>query len=379
MIKVFHLFAVLTLLAPAFTFAQIPPPISTTSGSESASDEVIPGIPIGFRFQIDLKKFSTRSPDVKYLQLFLKDQGLYNGPITGGFYDLTEAAVLAFQEREGIQPAIGVFGSPPQEKPIGVWGPKSRARANEIIEALESGVTLLQPTTTQTTQTTQTTPTDDAGSLADCGEVLGTRVQPIQGATTSKNQGIAGIPFGFRFNYDLQKDTTRYADVRYLQIFLKDYGVYPKLGPITGFFLDLTSQAVLAFQKREGIPPAKILVGNEPYLTEVTVAIFGPKSREKANLILARKEEEANPPPPPVVVEPPGATTTDRAALIQICKDAQIAIPQIKAQEDVLRGLKVKGFDSPEIDRLLYELSKIRNTYIDAIREAAKQPSQTAQ
>ena len=53
------------------------------------------------------------------LQQFLTDQGLYDGPITGNYYEQTAAAVQAFQTREGIE-ATGYFGG------------QSRAAANAL-------------------------------------------------------------------------------------------------------------------------------------------------------------------------------------------------------------------------------------------------------
>lgn len=61
------------------------------------------------------------SQDVKALQLFLKNEGLYDGPVTGNFFSLTFAAVRAFQAREGIVPTSGFFG------------PITRKTANSII------------------------------------------------------------------------------------------------------------------------------------------------------------------------------------------------------------------------------------------------------
>jgi hypothetical protein len=61
------------------------------------------------------------SPDVTALQQFLKDQGVYSGPITGNFFSLTLAAVKQFQVQNGITPASGYFG------------PMTRAKANSIV------------------------------------------------------------------------------------------------------------------------------------------------------------------------------------------------------------------------------------------------------
>ena len=48
--------------------------------------------------------------DVAQLQQFLADENLYSGPITAFFGHLTQAALIAFQQQEGITPASGYFG-----------------------------------------------------------------------------------------------------------------------------------------------------------------------------------------------------------------------------------------------------------------------------
>lgn len=65
--------------------------------------------------------FGVVGDEVTALQQFLTDQGLYAGPINGNFFSLTQSGVKRFQEREGISPAAGYFGS------------LTRARANSIL------------------------------------------------------------------------------------------------------------------------------------------------------------------------------------------------------------------------------------------------------
>ncbi|QQG45482.1 MAG: peptidoglycan-binding protein [Candidatus Sungiibacteriota bacterium] len=66
---------------------------------------------------------------VTQLQEFLRDEGVYSGPVTGNFFLLTRAAVKKFQEREKIVPAVGYFG------------PKTRARANTVLAQKTAPVT----------------------------------------------------------------------------------------------------------------------------------------------------------------------------------------------------------------------------------------------
>lgn len=48
--------------------------------------------------------------EVRQLQEFLRDQGLFSEEITGNFFMLTRQALIAFQQKQGIVPAEGYFG-----------------------------------------------------------------------------------------------------------------------------------------------------------------------------------------------------------------------------------------------------------------------------
>lgn len=61
------------------------------------------------------------NPEIKQLQEFLRDEGLYSGPVNGNFFNLTRSAVKKFQEREKIVPVAGFFG------------PLTRSRANILL------------------------------------------------------------------------------------------------------------------------------------------------------------------------------------------------------------------------------------------------------
>jgi hypothetical protein len=54
--------------------------------------------------------YGSTGPSVIELQEFLTREGVYTGPITGNFYALTRAGVVAYQAKEGIVPAAGFFG-----------------------------------------------------------------------------------------------------------------------------------------------------------------------------------------------------------------------------------------------------------------------------
>lgn len=71
-------------------------------------------------FDADLSYGDTGSEVVK-LQEFLRDRGLFTYEITGNFFDITLAAVKAFQIQQSITPVSGYFG------------PITRAAANAIL------------------------------------------------------------------------------------------------------------------------------------------------------------------------------------------------------------------------------------------------------
>jgi len=99
--------------------------------------------------------YGSSGPAVTNLQSFLTAQDLYAGPITGGFFNLTKSAVIAFQKKNDIQPASGFVG------------PLTRAVINKLIpSAASSSATsaLLTPSVSSTNQT----PHDAALKIAQC-------------------------------------------------------------------------------------------------------------------------------------------------------------------------------------------------------------------
>ena len=70
---------------------------------------LLPSIAFGATFSRNLS-YGITGTDVSQLQQFLKDEGLYSGPITATFGSLTSNALIAFQKQEGIVPASGYFG-----------------------------------------------------------------------------------------------------------------------------------------------------------------------------------------------------------------------------------------------------------------------------
>lgn len=82
----------------------------------------MPFFSLAASFDNDLFVGLTNNSDVTRLQEFLESQKIYTGPKTGNFFSLTREAVKRFQVREGISPQAGYFG------------PKTRARANALID-----------------------------------------------------------------------------------------------------------------------------------------------------------------------------------------------------------------------------------------------------
>jgi peptidoglycan hydrolase-like protein with peptidoglycan-binding domain len=113
------------------------------------------------------------------------------------------------------------------------------------------------------------------------------------------------LVFAQTFDRDLFFGIQKNPDVTKLQEFLTEQGVYS--GPISGNFFSLTLQGIKAFQTKQGISP--------------TSGYFGPKSRAKANLILAAQgvsstgvtDESGNPTPAPTV---PAKTNTDTVSAL---------------------------------------------------------------
>lgn len=82
-------------------------------------------------FTSDLYFGMENNNEVILLQQFLTEKGFYTGPITGNFYELTEAAVKRFQSAAGV-PATGYFG------------PLSRGQAL-LSGSIESSLSVIYP------------------------------------------------------------------------------------------------------------------------------------------------------------------------------------------------------------------------------------------
>jgi peptidoglycan hydrolase-like protein with peptidoglycan-binding domain len=70
---------------------------------------LVPTIAFGAFFDSNLS-YGVTTSKVADLQQFLTDQGLYTGPITSTFGPMTLKALISYQQKMGITPAVGYFG-----------------------------------------------------------------------------------------------------------------------------------------------------------------------------------------------------------------------------------------------------------------------------
>jgi hypothetical protein len=119
------------------------------------------------------------SYNIVYVQDFLYEEGYFNGPITGYLGRITDRAIVAFQEANGLP------GS-------GWWGPLTRGVANGIVDAQEvSGSTASSSEGAGTTQVPPL-PTDYRGPLATSTElgVAASTTEP--GGSPTTTEGTVG-------------------------------------------------------------------------------------------------------------------------------------------------------------------------------------------
>jgi len=146
---------------------------------------------IGIRLEIttDLEK-GDEGYEVKLLQTWLTEEGIYSGAVGGHFGPLTEAAVIRFQERYASE----VLAPQGKSKGTGVVDSYTREKLNELYE--------------------------DSGIKPQIDELT-----------------IVGLMFG-----------DNGEEVKLLQSWLKEEGIYR--GAVGGHFRRLTEMAVIEFQER---------------------------------------------------------------------------------------------------------------------------------
>jgi Putative peptidoglycan binding domain len=136
--------------------------------------------------------------------------------------------------------------------------------------------------------------------------------------------------FAQTFDKDLYFGIQKDSDVTKLQEFLTEQGLYS--GPISGNFFSLTLAGVKAFQLKQGISP--------------TTGYFGPKSRAKANLILAAQgvsstgvtDESGS--TTPAVTTPPKTTNDTVSALMTQIQLIQQQLDALRQQQQTLQTIQ---------------------------------------
>jgi YVTN family beta-propeller protein len=154
-----------------------------------------------------------RTSQVASLQQNLQVAGYFNGPITGYYGSTTQAAVIQLQKAKGLTVD-------------GIAGPKTRA-------ALES-----TPASSASQTAPSTEATEDRMGFANPGLVL--------------------------------KRGSRNSDVTALQRTLQAQGYYD--GPITGYYGNLTENAVIQYQKAKGLTVDGMVGAN----TKATLELSSP-------------------------------------------------------------------------------------------------------
>lgn len=99
----------------------------------------------GAGFEHDLYFGMTQNNEVKELQEFLREQGVYHYEATGNFLTRTRDAVKQFQEREGIAPVEGYFGIKTRTRANAMMMPSVSSRDAEIA-ALKAKIADLEAT-----------------------------------------------------------------------------------------------------------------------------------------------------------------------------------------------------------------------------------------
>lgn len=169
-------------------------------------------------------------PSVTRLQTQLTSLGIYSGPITGYYGPLTQAAVLRFQQANGITPS---------------------GTADAMTLAMLENTIAARPVNTVTVVQQPVPYSNPLGSLNSLSSLNSTgSIQPFVPLSASSSVSSAvttSSPGRVLYRGDSGQAV---AD---LQRSLNRAGVYQ--GPLTGYFGSLTEDAVLRFQQLNGIEP----------------------------------------------------------------------------------------------------------------------------
>jgi YVTN family beta-propeller protein len=208
------------------------------------------------------------SPQVTSIQKKLQAAGYFNGPVTGYYGSLTQAAVIEFQKNQGL-PVNGIADS-------------------QTLQALESR----SPKSPQEELVTQPKEiTNKPVITPNSTSQESSTEQPV----TQENE-VTNKPVVSHNSASLLKPGNRNSQVTLLQKKLQEAGYFD--GPITGYYGPLTQAAVMKFQKSQGIPADGIAGSKTQAALEsepiATAPIPEVKPEEKAETPAPTKESTPN-------------------------------------------------------------------------------------
>lgn len=294
---------------------------------------------------------------VRQLQVNLTRVGVYNGPISGYFGDQTAAAVRRYQATRGLQVD-------------GIAGPATLTALNREVNGLAAVVPTPVPATTVTTQAiVTTTPVVTTMPIVTTTPVAAPT--PIIAATLRRGD--------------------RGPAVEQLQRSLRAVGAYS--GPITGYFGNLTEDAVIRYQWRRGLtvsgiagPTTLTTLANDLNMVAIgypntgapiLVPVVTPGTQVVATTQVATTHYIATPgvtprvAPPPIPVQPlpgPAIDSTGTGATWATSTPVSYGSVggEVRAVQLQLRNLgfyqgPITGYFGPETQAAVYRYQQSRN------------------
>jgi peptidoglycan hydrolase-like protein with peptidoglycan-binding domain len=202
-----------------------------------------------------LQKVGSRGTEVTFIQQCLKNLGYFNGPVTGRFANLTQGAVTRFQQARGLA-VDGIVGNNTRQalqQSCQSGTPSPNTNGQLRVGSRGQAVVQLQQNLQQLgyfngpktgyygSQTRQAVIRFQQASRIPANGIYDSRTaQALQG-----NLNVGG-------EYPVLAQNSRGPAVTRLQQRLRDLG-YFKQNP-TGYFGNVTKNAVAAFQRKAGIP-----------------------------------------------------------------------------------------------------------------------------
>ncbi len=199
-----------------------------------------------------LLKRGSRGTTVTQLQKTLTEKGFYNGPVTGYYGRLTEAAVRRLQQARGL-PVDGIAGASTLSALNGTSS--NIPPTSTELRPGSSGLAVTQVQNRLTTLGFYNGPITGfysrltEAAVRDFQRSRGISVNGIVGPTTAS--ALQGNTPRTPSNVTLLQRGSRGSAVTQLQNRLKAVGVYN--GPVTGYYGELTEAAVRRFQQTRGL------------------------------------------------------------------------------------------------------------------------------